>query len=137
VYSLAQPKGRPELGIAHLLPATEAVAPEAVNAAFVVFVTLMFWGCVFMVFFTAQGTGPVDFFLGRLEPLPNDLGIWRESGAAAESNLVREERYVLPQSDSNANYLLHQVRYLDCVTGDIVGVEAERRVRRRRIRNST
>ena len=100
---------------------------------FVVVIALVFWGGVFLIFFTAHGTTPSEFFLGRYEPPPSDLGEWKESGTDDESRLLREERFLLPRGDPGAGQLLHQIRYRDPVTRTIVQVEPERRVRRRRV----
>lgn len=88
-----------------------------------------------MIFFAAQGTTPWDFFLGGFEPPPPDLGVWKESGAGEASSLLREERFLFPQGDETSSTLLHQVRYRDRATQEIVRVEPERRVRRRRARS--
>jgi hypothetical protein len=98
----------------------------------VVAAALVFWVCVFMVYFTAAGTTPLEFLFGRYEPPPHDLGRWKEIGAAAKSELVREERYLLPNGRSSG-YLLQQVRYRDPATREIVRIEPEKRVARRRV----
>jgi hypothetical protein len=97
----------------------------------VVAVALLFWACVFMVYFTSLGTTPVEFFLGRYAPPPADLGIWKE--APPEHGLACEERYLLPEGGAKAGYLLRQVRYRDPTTGAIVRVDPEQRVPRRRV----
>jgi hypothetical protein len=98
----------------------------------VVFAALLFWVGVFTVVFAAQGTTPVEFFLGRHEPLPADLGMWKELGVDERVQLLREERSLLPPGRASAGYLLYQVRYRDPETRAIVRVEPERRVSRRR-----
>jgi hypothetical protein len=105
-----------------------------VTAAFVVFTAVVFWCGVFMVFFTAEGTTPWDFFLGRFEPPPSDLGTWRESGSDRTSPLMLDESHLFPRGDTDASVLLYQVRYRDRVTREIVRVEPEKRIRRRRVR---
>ena len=40
-------------------------------AALVVFIALLFWAGVFMVYFTAQGTTPLEFLLGRYDAPPD------------------------------------------------------------------
>lgn len=97
----------------------------------VVAVALMFWACVFMIYFTSVDTTPVEFFLGRFEPPPNDLGLWRVTGT--QGGLQREERFLLPGGRPAAKHLVHQVRFRDCETGAIERVEPERRLRRRRV----
>jgi hypothetical protein len=97
----------------------------------VVFSALVFWACVFGIYFASQGLTPSEFFLGRYEPLPNDLGDWKETSSA--SDLIREERFVVPESGASKGRLLHQVRYRDARTHAIVRIEAEAPVRRRRL----
>jgi hypothetical protein len=99
----------------------------------VVLAALVFWASVFMVYFTSQGTTPIEFFLGRYELPPADLGTWREASASPEDGLAREERYLLPEAGAKARYLLRQVRYRDPTTREIVRVDPEQRVRRRRV----
>lgn len=99
----------------------------------VVLAALMFWACVFMVVFTIQGTTLLEFLFGRYEPLPDDLGHWKETAGHGREGLLREERSLLPQGRARSGYLLHQVRYRDPVTQVIVRVEPEQRRRRHRI----
>lgn len=97
----------------------------------VVAVALVFWACVFMVYFTSAKTTPLEFFFGRFEPPPPNHGVWQEVGA--EAGLLREERRLLPDGRPSASYLLLQVRWRDPSTGAIVRVEPERRLSRRRV----
>lgn len=99
----------------------------------VILSALLFWACVFAVFFASQGTTASEFFLGKFEPLPADLGQWVEQGLDAQSGLLREERLLLPPGRPHAGALLRQVRYRDPATRAIVRVEPEARVRRRRV----
>ena len=99
----------------------------------VIFFALLFWGAVFTVYFTTQGTSPWEFLFGRYEPPPADLGRWKESGACEEPHLRREERVLLPPGRPDAGYLLRQVRHRDRASGQIVHVEPEQRLRRRRL----
>jgi hypothetical protein len=102
-------------------------------ATAVVLIALLFWGGVFLVYFTAQGLTPGEFFFGRYEPLPSDLGRWRELGIDAESGLLAEERLLLPGDRPKAPYLIRQARFRDPVTLAIVRVEGETRVARKRV----
>lgn len=97
-----------------------------------VVVALVFWLTVFVVLFTAQGSSPLEYLFGPLEPLPDDLGIWHEKGAAPSSRLIREERLLLPARGERATTLLRQVRYRDRLSGEIVSSEPEQVVPRRR-----
>ena len=98
----------------------------------VVAAALVFWVCVFMVYVTAAGTTPREFFFGRYEPPPHDLGTWKQVGADAPGELVCEERYLLPNGRSSS-HLLRQVRYRDPVTREIARIGPEKRVARRRV----
>ncbi len=96
-----------------------------------VLVVILFWGAIFLVVLAIKGQTPLESLLGRYEDLPDDLGTWRETGPEDPSG-VREERLLLPPAGAEASYLLRQVRYRHPVTREIVGIEPERRVRRRR-----
>jgi hypothetical protein len=97
----------------------------------VVAVALLFWVCVFMIYFTSAETTPLEFFLGRYEAPPADLGTWKDAGIDS-AGLICEERCLLPEGRVRASYLLRQVRYRDPITRAIVRVEPERRLPRRR-----
>jgi hypothetical protein len=96
----------------------------------VVAVALLFWACVFLIYFTSMSTTPSEFFFGRYEPPPPDLGIWQSEGTSSEG-LLREQRYLLP--GGRGRYLVQQVRYRDPSTRQIVSVEPERRILRRKV----
>jgi hypothetical protein len=100
----------------------------------VVFTALLFWAAVFTVYFAMQGTTVTEFLLGRFEPLPPDLGRWREHEANPRTGFLREERVLLPAGKPNARWLVRQVRHRDPLTRAIVKVEPERRVRRGRVK---
>ena len=103
-------------------------------SAFVVLSALVFWAGVFAIYFTSQGSSPLEFLFGRYEPLPDDLNQWHAT--ADESGLVREERLLLPANQSGGSTLLRQVRFRDPVTREIVKIEPEQRLRRRRAHSS-
>lgn len=73
--------------------------------------------------------------LGVLEPLPEDVGKWKAEERAAASpgseGLVRETRHYFYEATGK---LVHQVRYKNPDTGEIVRVEPDEPVKRRRIR---
>lgn len=98
----------------------------------VVAVALLFWVCVFMIYFTSAGTTPIEFFLGRYEVPPADLGTWKDAGVDS-AGMICEERCLLPGGLARASYLLRQVRYRDPTTRAVVRVEPEQRLPRRRI----
>lgn len=99
----------------------------------VVICALLFWGAVFLIYFTSQGTTPTEFFFGRFEPLPEGLGTWRQVGIEPQTGLLREERSLLPDGQATAAHLVRQVRLRDPATRAIVGTEPDERIPRRRI----
>ena len=98
----------------------------------VVAAALVFWVCVFMVYFTAAGTTPREFFLGAYEAPPPDLGHWKEVAVDVAAGLLREERYLLPDGERSRCFV-QQTRYRDQQTRKIVRIEPEKRVPRRRV----
>ncbi|MGC4064526.1 MAG: hypothetical protein QM784_07760 [Polyangiaceae bacterium] len=95
---------------------------------------------VYLMFFLREVPGAAEERLGKLEPLPEDLGVWRrdtdsaDGVAAASSGLVREERLILDDpSGTGGGSLLRQVRYRDVTSGVIARAEPDERIRRRRI----
>jgi hypothetical protein len=98
----------------------------------VVAAALLFWVCVFMVYFTAAGTTPREFFFGAYEAPPADLGQWKEVALDVAAGLLREERFLLPDGE-RSRYFVQQARYRDRRTKKIVRIEAEKRVPRRRV----
>jgi len=96
----------------------------------VVVAALLFWICVFGVYFASQGISPIDFFAGAYEPYDPEQAKWRVIHTEPVSALVREERFLLPDGRDRASYLEHQVRHRDPTTQAIAYVEPTRRVRR-------
>jgi hypothetical protein len=99
----------------------------------VILSALLFWAAVFTVYLAVQGMTPLEFLLGRYEPLPSGLGTWSELGVDETTGWLKEERLLLPGGAPSARYLLHQIRYRNPETDAIERVEPERRVPRRRI----
>jgi hypothetical protein len=101
----------------------------------VVAAALLFWVCVFGIYFTAQGISPLDFFFGAFVPHDPQLAQWRPIGKDPQSGLLREERLLLPEGQPKSRYLERQVRHRDPVTERIVLVEPPSQVRRERVRS--
>lgn len=97
------------------------------------FTALVFWGAVFSLFFTSQGTTPGEFLFGRYEPPPADLNTWVDVGIEQPSGLLRQERLVFPSGRQDGPWLLRQVRFKDPGSARIVRVAPEERVRRKRV----
>lgn len=92
---------------------------------------------VYVLFIFNLVPGVQDERLGVLEPLPPDVGQWHadsesaEGRAATGQGLVREVRHYFYE---NGGKLVLQVRYKQGDTGEIVRVEPERPVKRKRVR---
>lgn len=102
-------------------------------AFFVVFTALVFWAAMFATFFTSQGTSALEFLLGRFEAPPDHLNTWRDMGVEQPSGLLRQERLLFPNGRQSGPFFLRQVRYRDPVSREIVRIDPEQRVPRRRI----
>ncbi|HLV23018.1 MAG TPA: hypothetical protein VKZ49_19145 [Polyangiaceae bacterium] len=97
---------------------------------------------VYLAFIFREVPGVAEQRLGSLAPLPEDLGKWRadtesEQGQrAAEEGLKREVRILHVSSTGlfGAERLVHQARYRDAKTNQIVRIDPERSERRRRVR---
>jgi hypothetical protein len=89
----------------------------------------------YILLFFSHVPGAKDERLGKLEPLPADLGKWAESGR--EEGLIKEERCLLADSSGlDEQKLVIQVRYRDPETDEIVRVAPEQTYRRRRIKDA-
>jgi len=92
---------------------------------------------VYVLFIFNLVPGAKEERIGVLEELPSDVGKWKvdESGEgsakATAEGLVRETRHYFYEA---AGKLVFQVRYKQPETGEIVSVEPEVPVKRRRIR---
>jgi hypothetical protein len=92
---------------------------------------------VYVLFIFNLVPGVQDERLGVLEPLPPDVGRWRadteseEGRKAAGQGLVRETRHYFYE---HGKKLVLQVRYKQQDTSEIVRVEPERPVKRKRVR---
>jgi hypothetical protein len=101
----------------------------------VVVAALIFWTCVFLIYFASQGISLLDFFAGSYEPYDPGLAEWRPVEGVTEPGQIVEERWILPDANARASYLEHQVRHRDAHTRAIVSVEPVRRVTRQRTRS--
>ena len=91
---------------------------------------------IYVLFIFNLVPGVQEERLGVLEPLPADVGRWHaveesDAGrAAARDGLVREERHYFYEARGK---LVLQARYKQQSTGEIVRVEPDRPVKRKRI----
>jgi hypothetical protein len=92
---------------------------------------------IYVTFILNLVPGAKEERLGVLEPLPGDVGKWKEDHdsdegkGARNEGLVREVRHYFYESSSR---LVRQVRYRNASTNEIVRTEPEEAVRRRRVR---
>jgi hypothetical protein len=92
---------------------------------------------LYVVLFVKEVPGFAEQRFGKLEDLPPDVGKWRtdseseEARKSAESGLQREVRHWW---DSDARKLFLQVRHRDTKTNEIVRVEPDVVVKRRRVK---
>jgi hypothetical protein len=81
--------------------------------------------------------GAADERLGALEKLPDNLGSWVADAELSSDGLVRESRHLEPERGLFGRpKLLLQVRYRDPNTREILRIEPEVVVIRKRIRNA-
>ena len=114
------------MGEAKLCAVTFAVLLLCV-AAFGVF--------AYLALFFTHVPGAQEERLGELAPLPERLGEWISETRPNAEGLLREERHLLrAPTGFGRQVLLHQVRFRDPVTREIVRVEPEREVPRQRLR---
>jgi hypothetical protein len=95
----------------------------------------------YLLFLLNLVPGMAEERLGVLEPLPQDLGTWvsdetSEAGRAARAEgLVRETRhYHYEAGSTGGGKLVLQARLRNPETDEIVRVEQEQAVKRRRVR---
>lgn len=98
---------------------------------------------VYLAFFLREVPGAKEQRLGELEPLPPDLGKWKvdedsdAARAARAEGLKRERRFLFDESAGGMfrdGKLIEQVRYRRLESNEIVRIEPERSVPRRRIK---
>ena len=93
---------------------------------------------VYLTFLFQNVPGMKEERLGKLEPLPPDVNVWKrdtDSDAAREAEqqgLAREIRLLY---DETRDRLFEQVRYRSVSNDEIVRVEPDRAVKRRRIKS--
>ena len=93
---------------------------------------------IYVTFILNLVPGAKEERLGVLEPLPTDVGKWKEDHESDEGKkapsegLVREVRHYFYESNAR---LVFQVRYRNAATDEIVRTEPEQAVRRRRVRH--
>jgi hypothetical protein len=104
--------------------------------AFLLIVGLLSLG-FYALFILNLVPGAKEERLGGHEPLPPGTGTWKreteseQARAAEREGLVREVRHYFYEADGR---LVLQARYKQPGTGEVVRADAERSVKRRRIR---
>lgn len=92
---------------------------------------------VYILFIMPNVPGLVEERLGVPEPLPGDLGVWKadeaspEGKAALASGELREVRTLF---EEERNRFIRQARYRNQLSGEIVRVEPDEMIKRRRVR---
>ena len=86
----------------------------------------------YLAMFMSHVPGAAEERLGKFEDLPRRLNEWVEDADLSEDGLVCERRHLMP--NPSGHRLILQVRYRDPVTRDIVRVEPEVTIKRRRVR---
>ena len=90
---------------------------------------------VYVAFFMSQVPGATEERLGQLEPLPPHLGQWLEVDTELAESRIKEVRHLLSESTGFAGpRLIRQVRYRDPDSHEILEIEPEERIKRKRIR---
>ncbi|MFZ5893887.1 MAG: hypothetical protein ACOY0T_22690 [Myxococcota bacterium] len=95
-------------------------------------------GAIYFFFFMQNVPGAVEERFGKLEPLPPDVGQWKEDTsspaalAAKSEGLKREERLYFEERKQR---LLKQGRYRSVATNEVVRVDPEEVVKRRRVKS--
>jgi hypothetical protein len=92
---------------------------------------------VYLLFILSQVPGAKEQRLGVLEDLPGDLGQWHVDEKPVDG-LVREVRHIFHDGSGllSQGKLVQQVRYRDPTSGEIVRVEPEEIIKRKRIKKS-
>lgn len=92
---------------------------------------------IYLTFIFQNVPGMKEERLGTLEPLPPDVGTWKadtESAAARSASAEGLKREVRLFFDERKNRLYEQVRYRSAESAEIVRVEPDRPIKRRRIK---
>lgn len=94
---------------------------------------------IYLLFILPSVPGAVDERLGVLEPLPEDLGVWKPDEDSAEGRAARDVdqlREIRTYLDEPSGKLIFQARYRDRKSNEIVRVEPDQLLKRRRIKKS-
>jgi hypothetical protein len=108
-----------------------------VIVGFLVFIAAI-GGLIYVLLIYGSVPGAKEQRLGVLEPLPDDVGKWKidedsdEGKDALQKGLKREARMF---HDVQTDKLVRQVRYRNRATNEIVRIDPDEPVRRKRIRS--
>jgi hypothetical protein len=91
---------------------------------------------VYLLFIVNVVPGTKEQRLGVLEDLPANLGHWSVEETA--NGQVREVRHIFHEGSGlfSQGKVIHQVRYRDKVSGEIVRVDPEQVVKRKRVKKA-
>jgi hypothetical protein len=93
---------------------------------------------IYLIVFLGNVPGAAEERLGVLEPLPPDLGQWKEESDTREASVAREQglkREVRTFFDEAHGRLLRQVRYRSIESNEIVRADPDQVLKRRRVRH--
>src|SRR5262245_46563627 len=101
------------------------------------FVLALIGGLFYLLVVQREVPGLVEQRFGVLEALPEDINVWKidddtDEGKQATSQGLKREVRLFP--DAHAGKLLEQVRYRNRATNEVVRVEPDRVVKRKRVR---
>ena len=91
---------------------------------------------VYLLFILSQVPGAKEQRVGVLEELPADLGQWKADESPNAEGLTREVRHIFSEGSGlfSSGKLVRQVRYRDPSNGEIVRVDPEEIIKRKRIK---
>jgi hypothetical protein len=87
----------------------------------------------YLAMFMSHVPGAANERLGHLEDLPQSLNQWVEDKERSADGLICERRHLMPEAQASKMTL--QVRYRDAETREIVRIEPELVIKRRRVRS--
>jgi len=109
----------------------------AIIVGFLVFIAFI-GGLFYVLIIYREVPGAIEQRLGVLEALPEDLGKWKvdeeseEGKAALQQGQKREVRLF---HDRSSDKLLRQVRYRNRATNEVMRVDPDEPIRRKRIKS--
>ena len=114
------------------------MSSEAMRVLYLFLLLILAIGAgIYLLFILPSVPGAVEERLGVLEPLPEDLNVWKIDDDSPDGKRAREQgeiREVRTLFEEERARLVRQVRYRRAVSDEIVRVEPEQIVKRRRVK---